>query len=194
MFYPQGFNMRTLLPNDPVAFSHYTPERRAMLASFGANTLRFQISQSHIVDDTAEGVASYLRTISTVVDDALSDGFIVIVSCQHEDPAGMVRRPVPVAATLDFWGLLAVTPGGPPLLLAFEGTDWAHRARGRHAGTGTRRARPCSAHGRGAGSAAAPAARTEVDAREALKGPPGLQTHPRPHRRPKSLRALPLQP
>ena len=106
VFYPQGFNMRTLLPNDPVAFSHYTPEHRAMLASFGANTLRFQVSQSHIVDEAPDAIASYLRTISSVVDAARGDGFIVIVSCQHEDPAGTVRRPVPVAATLDFWSTI----------------------------------------------------------------------------------------
>jgi chitodextrinase len=110
-FIPRGFNSIALL-NSPwctsaataAAAAAFTPAELGLAkTSWGANTLRFQVSQPVLA--SANGVA-YAQQIEAAVNQVLAGGFVVDISMQDQSRACGPGEPLPGAETEAAWSTL----------------------------------------------------------------------------------------
>lgn len=110
-FVPRGFNSIALL-NSPwcshsetaAAAANFTPtELATAMSSWGANTLRFQVSQPVLAGPDG---AAYAQQIQAGAGMALAAGFVVIVSMQDQHLACGPAEPLPSQETEDAWATL----------------------------------------------------------------------------------------
>jgi endoglucanase len=100
----------------------------ARARSFGANTLRYQVSQPGLDPRSSIYDPQYLGSVVAAVKQARAAGFVVIVSMQWEPPAGLKGQPdMPGAETQHAWSQLArafASDGGVMLELFNEPSMW----------------------------------------------------------------------
>lgn len=90
------------------ARAHFGPTELAAAKSFGANLLRFQVSQVGLDPKSTQYSAAYVRELHQAVDTALSWGFRIIISLQHQGPSGSREvQPLPSENTLRAWRTIA---------------------------------------------------------------------------------------
>jgi hypothetical protein len=123
---PRGFNMVGLLTPDwcprPVgvaAREHFGAEQLAAARSWGADALRFQVSQRGLADP-AIGQADRIAYRDSVLDGvalARKAGFAVVVSMQDQFFGCGDVHPLPSAVTVDAWSVLAPPLADDPAVL-----------------------------------------------------------------------------
>jgi endoglucanase len=120
-FYPVGFNMIGLLTpgwcqngQGKEARKHFGEDELAAARAWGANTLRFQVSQRGVADATLrdEQRARYLQRVADGVALARSAGFVVILSMQDQFRGCGNKRALPSQETIDAWRTLVPSFGG----------------------------------------------------------------------------------
>lgn len=78
------------------------------IKSFGANLIRFQMSQAGLDEHSSIYSAAYASDLSSAVALTLASGFRVILSMQWEENSGApVRQPLPAENTVVIWRKLA---------------------------------------------------------------------------------------
>ena len=100
----------TVNPTYKDAYLHYGKAELVAARAFGANTVRFQISQIGIDPESVEPIdhAAYLQEVRSAVDLALGQGFAVIVSLQHQGGSGAdYDQALPGENTVRAWKVLA---------------------------------------------------------------------------------------
>jgi hypothetical protein len=114
---PRGFNMIGLLTpawcdraTGIAAREHFGAEELAAAREWGADALRFQVSQRGLADPAVSKKerAAYLTAVVDRVAQARVAGFAVIVSMQDQNYGCGDVHPLPSAATMDAWS--AVVP------------------------------------------------------------------------------------
>ncbi len=90
-----------------VAHEHFGQAELAAARSWGANTIRFQLSEPGLDPASSLYSTAYLKEIQAGVGLALKDGFVVILSIQDQSPSGETNPwPMPTAATARDWATL----------------------------------------------------------------------------------------
>lgn len=92
------------------AYNAYSTAELDRMKTFGADTIRFQISQPGLDPDDTTGHydSTFLGVVETDVQMALNDGFVVILSLQNENQGGTYTEPAePNAGTIRVWQILA---------------------------------------------------------------------------------------
>lgn len=96
------------------AYSAFSKAELDQMKTFGADTIRFQISQPGLDPDDTSGNydPNFLSDVESKVKMALSDGFVVILSLQNENQGGTYTEPpMPNDGTVRVWGqVLASDP------------------------------------------------------------------------------------
>ena len=86
----------------------YGPAELAAAHAFGADTLRFLISQPGLDPQSKIYDPTYLPSIRTAVTEARQSGFLVLLAMQDESPSGDPSpHPMPIAETQSDWDELA---------------------------------------------------------------------------------------
>jgi hypothetical protein len=115
-FLPRGFNLIGLLTpawctraTGVAARTHYGQAELDAARAWGANTLRFQVSQRGLADPSVPAAdrQAYLQLVRDGVALARSAGFVVIVSMQDQFYGCGEVHPMPSQQTLDAWSALA---------------------------------------------------------------------------------------
>ena len=123
---PRGFNMIGLLtpawcdqPTGIAAREHFGADELAAARNWGADALRFQVSQRGLADPAvaADDRAAYLASVLDGVAQARAAGFAVIVSMQDQTYGCGDVHPQPSAETADAWRVLAPELADDPDLL-----------------------------------------------------------------------------
>lgn len=120
---PRGFVMVGVLSPDRTgaggrAFQHLNDAAMEAALRWGADSLRFQVSQRGLdPDDSLYGGAQYLADIQTAVDLASRHGLNVILSVQDQSLSGGTAHPQPSAATMRAWGTLTAAFNHRPDIL-----------------------------------------------------------------------------
>lgn len=91
------------------AVEHYGPGELEAIRNYGANTVRFQVSQPGLDPRSPGYVAGYLERIAKAVHDAQEAGFMVVLAMQWEAGATGVKglSHMPDASTMRAWKRLA---------------------------------------------------------------------------------------
>lgn len=108
-FVPRGFTMiGALSPDgtDPAA-THLNSIEMAAAAGWGANAVRFQLSQPALDPLDALHSDAYLDRVRSAVGLARSSGFQVTICMQDQGLSGGTRHPQPTAATIRAWQAVA---------------------------------------------------------------------------------------
>jgi hypothetical protein len=125
-FLPRGFNMIGLLTpawcdrtTGIAARDHFGTAELAAAKAWGANTLRFQVSQRGLSDPTLSEAdrQAYVQRIVDGVALARQNGFVVIVSMQDQYYGCGPVHPMPSAQTVDAWTRLAPALMSDPYVL-----------------------------------------------------------------------------
>ena len=109
---PRGFVMVGVLSPDRTgaggrAFQHLNDGAMKAALRWGADSLRFQVSQRGLdPQDSLYGGSQYLDDIRTAVDLASRHGLSVILSMQDQSLSGGTAHPQPSSATTRAWGTL----------------------------------------------------------------------------------------
>lgn len=122
------------------ASQHFGPAEIQAARAWGANTIRFQLSQPGLDPSSTLYSAAYVAKVQSAVRLARNDGLAVILSLQDQTPSGQTNPwPMPTEATARAWGVLAPLFGRDPGV-AFElfnepelppsATDWRLWAQG----------------------------------------------------------------
>jgi hypothetical protein len=115
LFVPRGFNMIGLLtpqwcerPPGIAARAHFGPAELAAAKAWGADTLRFQVSQRGLADRAVPQPErdAYLTRVLSGIDQARRAGFVVIVSMQDQRYGCGSIHPLPSAETVAAWDRL----------------------------------------------------------------------------------------
>ena len=124
---PRGFNMIGLLtpawcdrPVGIAAREHFGAEELAAAREWGADALRFQVSQRGLADPAVSEKEreAYLASVVDRVAQARAAGFAVIVSMQDQNYGCGDVHPLPSAATVDAWSaVVPALPEDPGVLL-----------------------------------------------------------------------------
>jgi chitodextrinase len=122
-FVPRGFNSIGLLAPPwcqagaaVTAAAHFGVAELAAARAWGANTLRFQVSQRGLADPAVAQADrdSYLARVESGVALARADGFVVIVSLQDQSLGCGTGHPLPSAQSEAAWDILAPAFGDDP--------------------------------------------------------------------------------
>ena len=90
------------------AYQHYSPAELSSLRTWGADTVRFQVSQPGLDPQNALYTQTFLDQVHAAVLDARAAGLNVLVSIQDEAQSGeQTPMQLPNAATLRVWSELA---------------------------------------------------------------------------------------
>lgn len=116
-FVPVGFTMVALVHPDGVGESSWAAKRlndRAMetARAWGANTIRFQLSQVGLDPVNPRYSDEYVQRIVDGVALARSYGFVVILSIQDQGPSGGESHAQPSVATIRDWKTLTARFNG----------------------------------------------------------------------------------
>ena len=112
---PRGFNLIGLLtpawcdrPVGTAAREHFGDRELAAAREWGADVLRFQVSQRGLADPAVatKDRAAYLDHVVDGVAQARAAGFVVVVSMQDQFFGCGDVHPLPSAATVDAWSAL----------------------------------------------------------------------------------------
>lgn len=101
-----------LLPRYRPASEHYGPRELDAIAGYGADLVRFQVSQAGNDPQSPIFSANYSSSVVQAVALARQHGFAVIVSMQAEAPSGLDEKGMPSDATLRAWRTLAPSFAG----------------------------------------------------------------------------------
>ncbi len=106
---PKGLSMIGALTKGSAvtAYQHWGTAELAAAASWGADALRFQVSQPSLDPQDAQYSAAYLTRVESMVSLAEAHGFALILSMQDQSLAGGNADPLPTASTVRAWQKLA---------------------------------------------------------------------------------------
>jgi hypothetical protein len=105
---PRGLSMIGALTRGAAvaARAHFGPAELAAAIAFGADTLRFQVSQPYLDPQDPLHDPAYLGELGTIVSATLDAGLVVVLSMQDQSLAGGDATPTPTAATTRAWAVL----------------------------------------------------------------------------------------
>lgn len=91
-----------------IAHQHFGAAELKAARAWGANTIRFQLSEPGLDPRSSLYSAAYVTEIRSAVHMAQQDGLAVILSLQDQSPSGEPHPwPMPTAETSRAWGVLA---------------------------------------------------------------------------------------
>lgn len=107
-----------LLPGYKAAHQHYGLGELQAIKAYGADLLRFQVSQAGNDPQSSIYSSGYADEVKQAVALARSNGLAVIVSMQAERPSGLDQKGMPSDATQRAWKTLApLFVGDPGIML-----------------------------------------------------------------------------
>ncbi len=89
------------------AYAHWGTPELAAAKSWGADSIRLQVSQPYLDPQSTQYDATYLTRVSSMVALAEKNNFVVILSMQDQSLAGGNADPLPTASTVNAWNVLA---------------------------------------------------------------------------------------
>ena len=116
---PKGVSMIGALTKGSAlnAYSHWGDAELKAAKSYGADAMRFQVSEPALDPQSSEYSASYLPRVESMANLAISNGFVVILCMQDESLAGGTAEPLPTTSTERAWKELAPVFANNPHVL-----------------------------------------------------------------------------
>jgi hypothetical protein len=98
---------QALLPLYRLAHAHFGPDELDAAKRYGADLLRFEVSQAGNDPFSPLFSAAYVDQVQQGIDLARARGFAVIVSVDSQKPSGLDQKGMPSESTLRAWKVLA---------------------------------------------------------------------------------------